>query len=56
MNSDNTVLVDKDYLRELIDSDSLLASLYEVGVEDWEGYEEAQQLLADEAIEQELNR
>ena len=55
MNSENTVLIDQDYLRELLESDDLLASLYEVGVEDWEGYEKAQQLMADEAIAQELN-
>ena len=55
MKSENTVLIDQDYLRELLESDDLLAALYQMGVEDWPGYEEAQQLMADEAVEQELN-
>jgi hypothetical protein len=50
MTNSNTVLVDEDYLRELMDSDDLLKALMEVGVDNWEGFEEAQMLIADEAI------
>ena len=50
MTNSNTVLVDEDYLRELLDSDDLLKALMEVGVDNWEGFEEAQMLIADEAI------
>lgn len=37
---------------QLFESEKILDALYEVGVDNWEGYEEAMKLIDDEMISQ----